>query len=362
MKSYYVHGLQHLGLGTPNLETTWKWYKDHFGLDIPMFDSVAEAELMRPYTNNKTVNKRAAMVYNIQGGAAMEIIELRSEKTMPPPFEVQLGDLGIFAAKMKVPMVNFDTAITELERSNEGWLGGPYELKDNLRVAVLQDPNGLYVQLHQGDSFYSKGPHKTGGISGCIIGCSDIEKTKKFYHLLGYSEVLFEAEGKFEDYAMMPGGKGEFKRCILGQKKPVTGGFSEAFGDTQIELVQALTRTPKKIYQNRIWGDTGFVHLGFDVKGMPKLEVALTAMGHPFTCDSSNGLHMGKTRVHCTYVEDPDGTLIELIEVYKIPIIEKWGIFINIEKRSPYKPLPKMMFRLARFTRIKDDYWEKNSK
>ena len=71
---------------------------------------------------------------------------------------------------------------------------------------------------------------------------------------------------------------------------------------------------------------------------------------------------MGKTRVHCTYVEDPDGTLIELIEVYKIPIIEKWGIFINIEKRSPYKPLPKMMFRLARFTRIKDDYWEKNSK
>ena len=104
----------------------------------------------------------------------------------------------------------------------------------------------LYVQLHQGDSFYSKGPHKTGGISGCIIGCTDIEKTKKFYHLLGYSEVLFEAEGKFEDYAMMPGGKGEFKRCILGQKKPVTGGFSEAFGDTQIELVQALTRTPKK--------------------------------------------------------------------------------------------------------------------
>ena len=28
------------------------------------------------------------------------------------------------------------------------------------------------------------------------------------------------------------------------------------------------------------------------------------------------------TKVHCTYCEDPDGTLMEMIEVYKIPIIE----------------------------------------
>ena len=60
------------------------------------------------------------------------------------------------------------------------------------------------------------------------------------------------------------------------------------------------------------------------------------------------------TKVHCTYIEDPDGTLIELIEVYKIPIIEKLGINLNVEKRPASKPLPDIMLKAMRFSRIKD--------
>lgn len=362
MSEFNVNGIQHLGLGTRDLENTWKWYRKKFGLDIPMFDSVAEAPLMMRYTNKITVNKRAAMVYNIQGGTAMEIIELRSEKTTDPDFQVQLGDLGIFAAKVKVPKKNFSLAIKELQKDEDGWIGGPYELDEFSQIGVMRDPNGLFVQVVEGDDFYTNGPHTTAGIAGCLIGCLDIEKTKEFYGILGYTEVAYEAEGEFEDFKQFPGGDGKFKRCVLIQKKPIGGGFSGVFGETYIELVQALSRTPKKIFENRIWGDTGFVHLGFDVKGMQNLEEKLTKVGHPFTCDSSNGLHMGKTRVHCTYVEDPDGTLIELIEVYKIPLIEKWGVFMDVHKRSPMKPLPKWMLKMVKFTRVKDDYWEKNKK
>lgn len=362
MTDYNVNGIQHLGLGTKDLETTWKWYRKNFGLDIPMFDSVAEAPLMMRYTNKITVNKRAAMVYNLQGGTAMEIVELRSEKTTDPDFKVQLGDLGIFAAKVKVPKANYTAAVNKLKGDTAGWLGGPYQLDDYSKISVMEDPNGLFVQIQEGDDFYSKGPHITGGIAGCLIGCSDINKAKAFYSILGYSEVAFQAEGKFEDFKHFPGGDGEFKRCVLTQKKPIGGGFSEVFGETYIELVQAMSRSPKKIYEDRIWGDTGFVHLGFDVKGMQNLEKKLSEVGHPFTCDSSNGLHMGKTRVHCTYVEDPDGTLIELIEVYKIPLIEKWGLFMDMQNRSLYKPIPKWMMKMSRFTRVKDDYWEKNKK
>lgn len=362
MSNYNVNGIQHLGLGTKNLVKTWKWYRKNFGLDIPMFDSVAKAPLMRRYTNGKDVNKRAAMVYNIQGGTAMEIIELRSEEAKDPEFEVQLGDLGIFSAKVKVPKSNYNKAIEKLSSDGYGWVGGPYEVANLSQVALMRDPNGLYVQVVQGDDFYTTGPHITAGIAGCLIGCTNIEKTKEFYGSLGYSEVIYEAEGVFDDYSLLPGGKESFKRCVLVQKKPIGGGFAGVFGETYIELVQATTRVPKKIYENRIWGDTGFVHLGFDVKGMQKLEEELTAKGHPFTCDSSNGLHMGKTRVHCTYVEDPDGTLIELIEVYKIPLIEKWGIFLNVQKRPVNKQLPKAMMNMVKFTRVKDDYWEKNKK
>lgn len=352
-----INGIQHLGVGTSDLITTWKWYRKHFGLDIPMFDSVAEAPLMDVYTRNKTVNKRAAMILNIQGGCPIEVVELRSNPTTEPSFEVHLGDLGIFAGKFKSP--NFDAAAKKIISANDGALGEVESLPNGGKVLNLKDPNGLFFQLVEGDKFFSEGPHLTGGTAGCLIGSSDIEKTKNFYAALGYDEVVYEAEGVFEDFKHFPGGEGKFKRALLKQSNQPGGGFANATGVTWIELVEALDREPKKIYQDRIWGDTGFVHIGFDVKGMDQVEKDLTAIGHPFTCDSSNGLHMGKTRVHCTYVEDPDGTLIELIEVYKIPLIEKWGLFLNVEKRDPLKPLPNWMLKSMRFSRVKDDYWEK---
>jgi hypothetical protein len=43
-----------------------------------------------------------------------------------------------------------------------------------------------------------------------------------------------------------------------------------------------------------------------------------------------------------------------MIEVYKVPIIEKWGVFLNVEKRDPMKPLPDFMLKALRFSRIKD--------
>ena len=40
--------------------------------------------------------------------------------------------------------------------------------------------------------------------------------------------------------------------------------------------------------------------------------------------------------------------------MYKIPIIEKLGIFLNLENRDPLKPLPDFMLKALRFGRIKD--------
>jgi hypothetical protein len=63
---------------------------------------------------------------------------------------------------------------------------------------------------------------------------------------------------------------------------------------------------------------------------------------------------MGNTKVHCTYIDDPDKTWLEMIEVHKVPIIEKWGIYLNVEKRPADKPLPDFMLKALRFSRIKD--------
>jgi hypothetical protein len=33
--SFTIHGIQHLGVGVPNHEASWKWYRKFFGMDIP---------------------------------------------------------------------------------------------------------------------------------------------------------------------------------------------------------------------------------------------------------------------------------------------------------------------------------------
>ncbi len=357
-----INGLQHIGIGTTNLVSTWKWMKEYFGYDIPMFDSVAEAPLMDLYTNNKTVNKRAAMIYNLQGGTAIELVELRSTTPRKPDFEVQLGDLGIFNCQIKVCSDRFNDVANEFIKAELFQTSDI--LQDGLgrRILNLSSPENLHFQLIESDDFFKKGTQNTAGVCGCSIGCSDIDKSKKFYAALGYDEVILETEGVFDDLKGFPGGDSQFKRSILQQKHPIKGAFSKIIGTTQIELLQVQDRTPKPIFKDRIWGDPGFIHLGFDVRGMKQIEKQLGYSGYNFTCDSSDQHHMGKTHVHCTYLEDPDGTLIEFTEVYKMPIIEKMGIFLRLSSRNPDKSIPSWLLKMSRFARIKDNYWERNPK
>jgi hypothetical protein len=40
--------------------------------------------------------------------------------------------------------------------------------------------------------------------------------------------------------------------------------------------------------------------------------------------------------------------------VYKFPLLEKWGLFLNVHGKRAGKHLPKWLIRLLRFSRIKD--------
>ncbi len=352
---YTIHGIQHLGAGVPDHAKAWKWYRKFIGLDIPFFNDEAPAPLMDIYTNNQTITKRAAMVTNLQGGCAMEIVSPTSFKARSANIEHQLGDLGIYIGMVKAPNVKeaFDyykengaNVISEIVKMPNGW-----------ETFYVKDPQGLLFQVVPSKKWFTKGKHITGGIAGCTIGVSDIEKAKTLYSdILGYDEVVYDETATFEDWKTLNGGNGKYRRVLLTQSKPSGGGFTKLSGDTYIELVQDVSdRTPVKIYEGRIWGDTGFVHLGFDVRGMQELGEALAKKGFGFTCDTKDVLSMGEnTKVHCTYIEDPDGTWIELIEVYKIPIIEKLGLFLNVEKRPATQPLPNWMLKALKFSRVKD--------
>lgn len=327
-----------------------------------MFDAVAEAPLMLRYTNNDIVNKRATMVLNMQGGCAMEIIELKNFKCKTSANgEHQLGDYGIFITKIRAK--NISDSFEFFKKNNANLISGIKKTPDNKDSFYVKDPNGLIFQIVQDNNHFAQNGHISGGIAGCLIGVSDIEKSKKLYcDLLGFDRVVYDKTEIFEDwkndvspYSGIPGGKNKIRRLLLTQSKGPFGVFSQIAGPAYIELLQVFDRTPNKIMEGRIWGDLGFIHLGLDVKGMTQIEKECTAQGFPFTCDSKNALKMGdNTEVHCTYIEDPDGTLIELIEVYKIPLLKKLGLFLNVEKRNPEKPLPSWLLKGLKFNRVKN--------
>ena len=132
----------------------------------------------------------------------------------------------------------------------------------------------------------------------------------------------------------------------LKHSKKRTGAFSPLFRSSSIELIEAKERSVRKIYEKRLWGDLGFIHLCFDIIGMGDLKEECQKAGFPFTVDSANSFDMGEAAGHFSYIEDPDGTLIEFVETHKVPIIKKIGWYLNLEKRGQEKPLSKFFFKI----------------
>lgn len=348
-----INGLQHIGVAVRDMDQCLKFYRRFFGLDIPFFDSVQPAPLMRVYTREETITKRASMVMNLQGGCAIEVISPTSFMPEDAKQVIQMGDLGIFITQIKCK--NIEDAHRFCAAQGASGLTPISQDPGGRRTFYIQDPQRNYWQYLEGDEWYTTGRHFSGGVVGCSVGVSDIESSLKLYaEVLGFDQVIYDVTDVFSDWKELPGGAERHRRVLLTQSAQPGGGFAKVTGKTYIELVQCLDRAPFFIFKDRIWGDCGFAHIGYDVKGMKALGDSLSQAGYPFTCDSNDALSMGNTKVHCTYIHDRDRTLIELIEVYKVPIIEKWGIFLNVEKRDPLKPLPDFMLKALRFSRITD--------
>lgn len=359
MKDIVISGIQQIGVGIPNVHEAWKWYRENFGMDIKVFEEAALAEYMLPYTGNEPQSRHAILAVNLQGGGGFEIWQYTGRTPQPPDKPIVLGDLGIFAGKIKSKDVKATL----------------YQFKENgLNIqskSVATDPRGkehFYVKDKYGNVFdiiseteWFKNENKlTGGAYGATIGCTDIEKSKAFYaDILGYDNVLFEGQGKFDDLNALNGGDGSFKRAILTHSKKREGAFSKLFGPTEIELLQAVDREPAKIFEGRFWGDLGFIHLCYDIQGYNKLRTLCREKGYAFTVDSAdrqqgNSFDMGEAAGHFAYIEDPDGTLIEFVETHKVPIAKKLGWYLNLTKRNPRKPLPNFIVKAMGMNRYKD--------
>lgn len=360
-ENYIISGIQQIGIGVENFAEAWRYYIEVFNMDIRILEDDKVAELMLLYTGGKPQKRRAAIALNLQGGGGFEIWQYSDRKPKPADFEIQAGDLGVFAAKIKSKDVEKTYELFS-KKPNINLLGKPEISIDGNKTFFMKDPYGNIFQIVHDTTIYRNEGRLTGGIVGAMIGVTDIEKAMPIYRdILGYDIVIADETGTFNDIKVLPSGEGQFRRRILSHSKPRQGSFSELFGKSYIELVQPRERTPRKIYEGRFWGDPGFIQICFDVRNTDALRKKCEEMGYPFTVDSSRSFKegesfdMGEAAGQFAYIEDPDGTLIELVEAHKIPLLKKLNLYLDLRKRNPRKPLSKKMLGMLRFMKVKPE-------
>lgn len=358
MNEYRICGIQQIGVGIPDLDRAFRWYRRAFGIDVPIVDDDGVAALMLPYTGGQPRARHAVMAVSMQGGAALEIWQYKERTPQPPAFEVRVGDLGIFCPRIKARDVEAAWRALGPERlGGEQRLAPPAADPGGEPGFFIRDPHGFPFQIVPGEGWFSRGAHRTGGVAGAMIGVSGVERSRRLYSgILGYDRVIYDREGVFDDLTCLPGGEGRFRRVLLGHSESRRGPFSPLLGPSRLELVQALDRKPRRIFAERFWGDLGFIHLCFDVRGTDALKAVCEAEGFPFTVDSAEGgdFEMGEGAGRFAYVEDPDGTLVEFVEAYRLAIVKRLGWSLDLRRRPHDKALPRWMLRTLAWSRVRD--------
>ena len=356
--NYLISGIQQMGIGIPRVYEAWEFYRKTFGMDIAMFDEAAEANLMLPYTGGEPRERHAVLAINLQGGGGMEIWQYTSRTPQPADFEARLGDFGLYICKMKSQDVRATYA--EFQQKGVALLGGVTTTPEGKEHFFCKDPYGnLFEVVPSTDWFQPNDRFTTGGVFGCTIGVSDLDRARKLYSdILGYDTVVYDQTDSFDDLSVLPGGSDPVRRVLLSHSQPRQGAFSQMLGSSEIELVQLTgERKGVSIFKDRMWGDLGFIHLCFDIRDMDALRRACASAGFPFTVDSAADrpvFDMGEAAGNFSYIEDPDGTLIEFVETHKIPLVKKIGWYLNLNNRNPKKPLPKWMLKTLGLNRTKD--------
>jgi catechol 2,3-dioxygenase-like lactoylglutathione lyase family enzyme len=351
-----ICGIQQMGIGVPDVQEIWKWYRKFFGVDVRIFEEAAEAPLMTRYTGGEIHSRTATLALSMEGGGGFEIWQFTSRNTEKPNFDVKLGDFGLYICKIKSRDVA--ASFQYMKRNGAKLLG---ELKTSPHGKphfFVEDPNGNIFNVIEEKRVFkqTKFEGKTGGVAGTIIGVSDIDKSLILYaDILGYSKIEYDETGIFDCFAQLPEGNKKVRRVLLTHPEKRRGPFAPLLGPTQIELVQSLDRNDcKKIFQDRFWGDWGFIHLCFDIQGMELLKKECETKGFPFTVDSDDTFDMGEAGGRFSYIEDPDGTWIEFVETHKVPILKKLNWYVNLKNKKPGKSLPKWMLNAMGMSRVKD--------
>lgn len=313
-----IGGFQHVGIGVSDIDSSMNFYRGLLGFGMKLNDHTEDVEQMVPIIGSLE-RMRIIMALNMAGGGAIEAVQHVSSVPRPMPGDARWGDIGYLSAGVKARRLEelvgiltgrgaeFATPVMDIEVPKGGrW-----------RSAFLRDPDGLPIELLETAELRAAGGKpRIGGFSHVTIGVSDMDASLAFYSgILGFDVVILDASGAPEEMEVVTGGE-PCRTVVLKRSRLPRGAFPLEGG--MIKLVRADGFKGKPLYEGRRWGDIGIMEMAFDVTAVGEAYEQLVESGAtPFCPPTSVDMGWGSKGTFA-YVKDPDGNIVELVEVDKL--------------------------------------------
>jgi catechol 2,3-dioxygenase-like lactoylglutathione lyase family enzyme len=313
-----INALQHIGQGVWDTDKTYRFYKRFFDFKIKLSDLTTSDQDMAPIIGS-VESLRALMAMNAKGGGILELIEYKSCPIMPYPNDGGYGNYGILEVGYGVS--NIDSVVADLSSQGVEFLTPVYDIRlsENRiwRCAYLQDPDGLRLQLVEergSDPSDSQRP-EIRGILHVGIGVSDLARSMTFYEsVLNFDKLVYEFEGHIPEMDLLTNGPISLKLAILERSQPAKWPV-DFLPKGAIKLFEVPGYPGKHIYDGRRWGDIGCMEFCLDVTDIETITEDIRTKGVDTFLDPTE-IDMGSgTKGIFAYFRDPDGTIIELVEV-----------------------------------------------
>lgn len=148
------------------------------------------------------------------------------------------------------------------------------------------------------------------GLDHIGIGVSDMTASLAFYAELGFTDVAFDYEGPLPGLKAVTGRDDTEARVVFLRTRNPT-----VLGRASVKLVQITSRTPPPVPEGQAWGEPGICEVCVHVNQQSDFYRELIARGHTGLMEP-NESDLPPYQTHCglSYVADPDGAKIELIE------------------------------------------------
>jgi len=185
------------------------------------------------------------------------------------------------------------------------------------------------------------------GVDHIGVGTTDVEKSLAFYGDLGFSEVAWDYEGPLPGLELVAG-RGDVQARVLMLRNPRPG----ILGLGGVKLVHVTDEPVPPLPEGMAWGERGICEVCLHARGQAELYRWLTEeRGYPALMEpNESALDPLGTRVSLSYVADPDGGKVEILE------------WLDLDSGWPGPPRPHgvnhVAFGVESLQRARE-FWEK---